>query len=78
MTTPSTKRTTRETSAFVRDQGFRPVIVTVIGSLIELRAKGRRQVEVVDVASLYYRAVKERVIQEKAAKKAARKAKAKT
>lgn len=71
--TPSSKPVTRLTSAWVRDQGFRAVVATITGSVIELRAKGRRQVEVVDVASLYYRAVKERVNAERAAKKKARK-----
>jgi hypothetical protein len=70
--TPSTKPVTRLSSAWVRDQGFRAVVVTITGSVIELRAKGRRQVETLDVASLYYRAVKERVISERKAKKAAR------
>lgn len=72
--TPSTKPVTRLSSAYVRDQGLRAVVVTITGSLIELRAKGRRQVEVLDVASLYYSAVKARVINEKKARKAARKA----
>jgi hypothetical protein len=70
--TPSTKPVTRVTSAWVRDQGMRAVVATITGSVIELRAKGRRQTEVVDVASLYYRAVKERVASEKKARKAAR------
>lgn len=72
--TPSTKPTTRLTSAWARDRGLRAVVVTVHGSLIELRLKGCRQIETVDVATLWYQAVKARVMQEKAAKKAARKA----
>lgn len=71
--TPSTKRVTRLTSAWVRDQGMRAVVASIVGGVIELRAKGRRQVEVVDVATLYYRAVRERVMAEKAARKAAKK-----
>lgn len=71
--TPSTKPTTRLTSAWVRDRGMRPVVVTVTGSLIELRLKGTRSVETVDVASLYCQAVKARVMRERAEKKAARK-----
>lgn len=71
--TPSTKRVTRLTSAWVRDQGMRAVVASIVGGVIELRAKGRRQVEVVDIATLYYRAVRERVVAEKAARKAARK-----
>ena len=74
--TPSTKPVTRLSSAYVRDQGLRAVVVTITGSLIELRAKGRRQVEVVDIVSLYYQTVKNRVNSERRAKKA-EKAKAK-
>lgn len=73
--TPSTKPCTRLSSAWVRDQGMRAVVVTITGSVIELRAKGRRQTEVVDIATLYFQAVKARVIAEKAAKRAARRKK---
>ena len=72
----SSSPVTRETSAFVRDKGFRAVIVTVTGGLIELRAKGLRSREVLDVASLYHQAVKARIVRERAERKAARKAKA--
>ena len=75
--TPSTKRTTRITSAYVRDKGLRPVAVTIVGGIIELRAKGLRQVEVVDVGTLYLRAVRDRVAREKAERKSKRKEKAK-
>ena len=75
--TPSSKPVTRESSAYVRDRGMRPVIVTITGSLIELRAKGLRSRETLDVASLYTMAVRQRVIREKAEKRAARKAKRK-
>jgi len=75
MTTPSTRPVTRETSAYIRDRGMRPVLVTITGSLIELRAKGLRTTETLDVASLYYQAVKARVIKERAERKAAKKAK---
>lgn len=71
--TPSTKPVTRVSSAYVRERGMRPVVVTITGSLIELRAKGLRSVETVDVASLWHQAVKARVLREKAEKKAARK-----
>lgn len=71
----TTSPVTRETSAYVRDKGLRPIIVTLTGSLIELRAKGLRTREVVDVASVFQRAVKERVLRERAEKKAKRKAK---
>lgn len=70
--TPSTKPVTRLTSALVRDQGARLVVATITGSVLELRAKGRRQTEVLDITSLYYMAVKARVLAEKAAKKKAR------
>ncbi len=76
--TPSTKPVTRLSSAYVRERGMRPICVTITGSLIELRAKGLRSVETVDVASLWYQAVKARVMREKAEKKAARKAKGAT
>lgn len=71
--TPSIKPVTRLSSAYVRERGMRPVVVTITGSLIELRAKGLRSVETVDVASLWHQAVKARVLREKAEKKAARK-----
>jgi hypothetical protein len=71
--TPSTKPVTRVTSAAVRDAGkYRLVVATITGSLIELRLKGCRQVEVVDVASLWHGAVKARVWAAKQAKKKAR------
>jgi hypothetical protein len=71
--TPSTKPVTRITSAFVRDRGLRPIIVTITGSLIELRAQGLRQREYLDVGSLYPMAVKQRIMREKQAKKEAKK-----
>lgn len=70
--TPSTKPVTRLSSAYVRERGMRPIVVTITGSLIELRAKGLRTVETLDVASAWYGAVKARVMREKAEKKAAR------
>lgn len=71
--TPSTKAVTRLSSAYARDRGMRPIAVTITGSLIELRLKGLRSVETLDVATLYYQAVKARVNRERAEKKAARK-----
>lgn len=73
-TSSVTSPVTRETCAYVRDRGLRAVLVTVSGGLIELRAKGLRTRECVDVASIYYAAVKQRVARERAEKKAARKA----
>jgi hypothetical protein len=52
--TPSTRPVTRLSSAWVRDRGMRAVVVTIAGSVIELRPKGCRQTEVVGVASLWY------------------------
>lgn len=70
--TPSTKPCSRMTSAYVRDRGMRPVAVTITGSVIELRLKGCRAVEVVDVATLWYQSIKARVMAEKAAKRKAK------
>lgn len=73
--TPSTKPVTRRSSAYFRDRGMRPIIVTVTGSLIELRLQGLRTTETVDVASLYGMAIKARLAAERAAKRTARKGK---
>ena len=72
-TSSVTSPVTRETCAYVRDKGLRAVLVTITGGLIEMRAKGLRSRECVDVASIYYAAVKGRVARERAEKKAARK-----
>lgn len=45
MATKSLRPVTRETSAWVRDKGMRPLIVTVVGGVLELRAKGLRSTE---------------------------------
>ena len=71
--TPSTRPVTRLSSAYVRDRGMRQVVVTITGSLIELRLKGCRATETVDIASLWYQSVKARVIRDRNAKKAAKK-----
>jgi hypothetical protein len=76
MATTSIKPVTRETSAYVRERGMRPVLVTIHHGTLELRPKGLRNRETVDIASLYYQAVKGRVWRErmeKAKTKAARK-----
>jgi hypothetical protein len=76
MATTSARPVTRETSAYVRERGhMRAVMVTITGSILEFRCKGLRSKETLDVASLYYQAVKARVADEKAAKRKARKAK---
>ncbi|MDM0030388.1 hypothetical protein [Variovorax saccharolyticus] len=61
MATKSFRPVTRETSALVRERGLRAVMVTLVGGVIELRAKGLRSRETVDVAWCYYAAVKQRV-----------------
>jgi hypothetical protein len=75
MTTKSTRPVTRETSAYVRDRGLRPLIATISGGIIELRAKGLRSREVLELGACYSLAVKQRIAAEKAARKAARKGK---
>jgi hypothetical protein len=80
MATLSIKPVSRETSAYVREKGMRPIVVTIHHGTLELRPKGLRNRETVDIASLYYSAVKSRVWRERmdkaksrAAKKKARK-----
>ena len=73
--TPSTKPVTRLTSAYVRDKGLRPVVITVVGSFVELRAKGLRSREVFDVAAIYGLAVKARLARTKAERAKAKAAK---
>ena len=74
MTTKSLKPTTRETSAFVRERGMRPLIATLYGSLLLLRPKGLHSEEILDLGAAYSLAVKQRVFRERAEKTAARKA----
>jgi hypothetical protein len=73
--TPSTRPVTRLTSAYIFDRGTRPLVATITGSLIELRAKGLRTTETLDLASMYHFAIKARIARERDAKKAARKSK---
>lgn len=70
MTTKSIKPVTRESSAFVRERGMRPLIVTIVDSLLLLRPKGLRSEEVLDLGAAYSMAVKQRVARERAEKKA--------
>lgn len=72
MTTKSYKPVTRETSAFVRDRGYRPVIATISGGVLELRCKGLRSREIIDIGWCYRKAVEQRVAREKAEKRVAR------
>ncbi|OGT57555.1 MAG: hypothetical protein A3E01_08435 [Gammaproteobacteria bacterium RIFCSPHIGHO2_12_FULL_63_22] len=73
--TPSTKPVRRETSAFVRERGLRPLVATIHGSLLLLRPKGLRSEEALDLGSAWSLAVKQRVARQQAEKRAARKAK---
>ena len=61
---------TRETSSFVRDRGMRPIIATLTGGVIVLRAKGLRTRETLELNWCYQQAVKQRVAQERAEKRA--------
>lgn len=74
MATKLTRPVARESSAYVRDKGLRPIIVTLHGSIIELRAKGLRSTEVLDLAAAYGIALKQRLAREKAERQARRKA----
>lgn len=74
MATKSTKPVTRESSAFVRERGLRPVMVTIHGTFISLRPKGLRSAELLDIGAAWSLAVKQRVLRERAERKAARKA----
>jgi hypothetical protein len=72
MVTKSTRPVTRETSAVVRDRGPRAVIVTIVGSFIELRAKGLRSTEVLDAAWCYTAAIRQRLNEQRSKKVKAR------
>ena len=74
MATKSTKAVTRETSAYVRERGFRPLMATIHGSLLLLRPKGVRSEEGLELGAAWSLAVKQRVQREQAEKRAARKA----
>jgi hypothetical protein len=73
VTTSSDKPTTRKTSAYVRDKGLRPLIVTIQHGLLTLRPQGLRSSETVDLSAVYQGAVKARVFSERMAKAKARK-----
>ncbi|MEO8188497.1 MAG: hypothetical protein ABI580_14165 [Burkholderiaceae bacterium] len=45
---------------------MRPVIVTITGAILELRAKGLRSREVLDLAYCYETAIKQRIARERA------------
>lgn len=72
MTTNSTQSpVTRETNAYVRDKGLRPVMATLTGGVIIMRAKGLRSREVLDLGWCYSQAVKQRLAQERAERRSA-------
>ena len=76
--TPADPRrpTVRLTAALVRDGGpARPVVVTVHPEFLELRLKGRRRSETLDLVAAYHGAVRARVMKERAERKAKRKGK---
>jgi len=77
MATKSIRPVTRESSAFVRERGLRPLMVTIHDSLLLLRPKGLRREEVLDLSAAYSVAVKTRVQRERWERAQARKAKRK-
>lgn len=66
MVTKALRPVTRETGAIVRDKGLRPVIVTVVGGVLEPRASGLRSMETLDIGWCYTTAVKQRVQRDRA------------
>jgi hypothetical protein len=59
--TPSSRPVTRESSAYARDRGLRPIIVTIVGSVLLLRPKGLRSEEALDIGAAWDMAVKQRL-----------------
>lgn len=72
MATKSIKPVTRETSAYIRDRGLRPIMATIHLGVLILRAKGLRSEEVLDIGGLYDHAVRTRVLRAKAERKGKR------
>ena len=66
MTTRSIRPLTRQTSPAVRERGLRQGIQILVGCVIELRAKGLRSPEMLEVSRCCYAAVKQRVNGERA------------
>lgn len=73
--TPSTKPVTRLSSAFVRDRGFKQVVVTVLGDMIHVRTKGARTTYSMPISAVYGWAVRAHLAAVKAEKLKARKTK---
>lgn len=73
--TPSTKPVTRLTTALVRDRGLRPVVATISGGVIELRAKGLRSRYTLDLGWCYRSAVTQHIAELRALRRAARRTK---
>lgn len=74
--TPSSRPVTRESSAYARDRGLRPIVVTIVGSVLLLRPKGLRSEEALDIGAAWDMAVKQRLARARAEKAAAKKARA--
>jgi hypothetical protein len=74
--TPSSRPVTRESSAYARDRGLRPIIVTIVGSVLLLRPKGLRSEEALDIGAAWDMAVKQRLARARAEKAGAKKARA--
>lgn len=77
MTTKSVRPVSRETTALVRERGCRPIIVTIQGGTLTLRAKGLRhryELEVGAAWSLAAKIAAEAKRREKAAARKARRA----
>lgn len=68
--TPSNKPTVRLTPVLVRDRGLRQLVATLHGGLLILRPYGCRREEVLDLAAAYSIATKQRLVREKAERKA--------
>lgn len=73
--TPSTKPVRRLTPVYVRERGLRPLVITVVGSIIILRAKGCRREETLPIEAAYHLAVKSRVLRQRAEKRQSKKGK---
>lgn len=76
MTTKSTKPTVRETSAYVREKGLRPVIATIHHGLLTLKPKGlKNSTYTVDIGAVWQQACKAHVLSIAAEKRKAKAAK---
>jgi hypothetical protein len=69
MATKLTRPVSRETGAIIFSQGARVIVVTLHDTFIELRLKGTRKREVAELGTIYRTAVRDRVFNERAAKR---------